>query len=146
VKLHEILDGHLYQRGRADHLDKDVKLTVLEEHDIDYIVNLWKPDPDFIDVPGLTYINYPIPDGDTLSNIKLQMLCLLAEGAATHINRTGNAVLVQCHAGRNRSGLVSALIVAAISGIPACKALDHVRSRRPGAVDNPFFEAFLRSI
>lgn len=147
MKLHEIVPGHLYQRGRSDHLDGDVKRSVLDENDIDYIINLWsRPDPAFVGVAGLTYINYPIPDGNELSSVKLGLLVDLASGAAFHINATGHAVLVQCHAGRNRSGLLSALIVRELNGCTAAAALDYVRARRPGAVDNPFFEAFLRSI
>lgn len=147
MKLHEIVPGHLYQRGRSDHLDPDVKRSELELHDIDYVINLWsRPDPAFVDVPGLTYINYPIPDGVKLTPTKLQMLASLAAGAAYHINASGKAVLVQCHAGRNRSGLVSALIVKELNGCSGSAALDYVRKARPGAVDNPFFEAFLQAI
>lgn len=147
MKLHEIVDGHVYQRGRTDELHRDIKLAVLEENDIDYVINLWsRADPDLQGIPGVTYIHYPIPDGLELPNVKLQMLTNLASGAAYHILHSGHAVLVLCHAGRNRSGLLSALIVKELNGCTGQAALEHVRMKRPGAVDNPFFEQFLRSL
>lgn len=147
VKLHEIVDGHLYQRGRTDELNRDVKLAVLEENDIDYVINLWsRRDADLVDVPGLTYVTYGIPDGTDLSATQLQLLDSLAKGAAAHINRTGKAVLSQCHAGRNRSGFMSALIVRELMGCSGAAALAHVRARRPGAVDNALFAQILEQL
>lgn len=55
----------------------------------------------------------------------------------------GERVLVTCMAGRNRSGLVSALVLQLITGVSGRKALGHVRRMRPSALTNPSFASFL---
>ena len=60
--------------------------------------------------------------------------------------RRGERVLVTCMAGRNRSGLVSALALCRIGGVSGRQALSHVRMMRPTALTNPNFADFLTKL
>lgn len=58
----------------------------------------------------------------------------------------GGRVLTMCNAGRNRSGLLSALIVRELTGLPGAAAMAVVREHRPNAIANPHFERFLEEL
>lgn len=60
--------------------------------------------------------------------------------------RRGERVLVTCMAGRNRSGLVSALALKRLGGMSGHKALRHVQAMRPNALSNPDFAQFLSTL
>lgn len=60
--------------------------------------------------------------------------------------KTGGVVLVTCRLGLNRSGLVSALAARLILRCSGAEALALVRARRPGALSNPGFVAYLASL
>jgi hypothetical protein len=58
----------------------------------------------------------------------------------------GMRVLVTCFAGRNRSGLITALALCKGGGLDPDRAIYAIRmARGPDAFRNPYFEAFLRS-
>ncbi len=72
-----------------------------------------------------------------------------ATAASVHVAtavRGGYRVLVTCHRGLNRSGLVVALTLCNLHDISGRQAMDRVREKRPGALFNPAFAAFLESI
>ena len=141
MKLNPVVPG-LYVRGRSDHMPEDEKASALDTAGVTRIINLWsRADADLADLYGRDYFHYAIPDG-ALNPAKAQVLEVLARGAATII-RTGGAVLVQCHAGRNRSGLMATMIVRYLTGKSGPDALAMVREARPTAVANPAFEAYL---
>ena len=142
MKLNTILPDLLYVRGRSDLLPKEQKLATLREKDIWLIVNLWyKWDDDLLDEPGLAYFNVPIPDG-RLKPQRIAELQRWADFIAERL-RKGLPVLIQCHAGRNRSGLLAAMVVSRYKGITDSEALEYVRQMRPDAVDNAHFERYL---
>ena len=62
----------------------------------------------------------------------------------------GEKVLVTCVAGRNRSGLVTALALCDLFGVSGQEALEIVQSRRRhatgGALENPQFQKLLRRV
>jgi len=60
--------------------------------------------------------------------------------------RSESRVLVTCHRGLNRSGLVVALALRGLKGWSGARALEYVRSKRPGALFNPGFAAYLTSL
>ena len=60
--------------------------------------------------------------------------------------RVGQKVLVTCGQGMNRSGLVVALTLRLLHGWNGDESLRHVRDRRPGALYNPAFAAFLEEL
>ncbi len=73
----------------------------------------------------------------------------IAREAATFVTeyvRSGRNALVTCMAGRNRSGLVSALALHALTGCGGRKATEIVQRRRVGAaaLTNPSFTRVLR--
>jgi len=73
----------------------------------------------------------------------------VASGAAEEVVRRwrrGERVLVTCMAGRNRSGLVSALALRRIGGVSGRQALQHVQMMRPTALTNPNFANFLAAL
>lgn len=84
----------------------------------------WRPIPDasYIDVDGATAV----------ANWVL------------HQRRLGRrGILVHCVAGKNRSGLVAALVVRLVNGCTGADAVTWVRTRRPGALTNPVMERWL---
>jgi protein-tyrosine phosphatase len=48
-----------------------------------------------------------------------------------------------CSAGRNRSALLNALIVAKLLGISGQEAVEYVQRERPNSLANPHFVKFL---
>jgi protein-tyrosine phosphatase len=63
--------------------------------------------------------------------------------AAVH---AGVRVLVTCHQGRNRSGLVSALALRGLTGWPGERCIATVRAARPHALLNQYFLEALRRL
>jgi protein-tyrosine phosphatase len=53
----------------------------------------------------------------------------------------GRRVLVHCHAGKDRTGMLLAVIVAKKEGLPARAAIEKVREVRPLAITAPGWEA-----
>lgn len=142
MKLHRIVPG-LWQRGDTAALDRELKIGHLRARGIDMVINMWLGrDADIADSRTITYVHLPIPDGALPAMAPLEML---AQRAADHI-RAGGGVMVQCHAGRNRSGLMSALIVRALNGVDGHTAMETVRAGRPNALANPHFEAYLEAL
>lgn len=143
MKIHEIIPGSLYQRGRFDKWTKERKLAELAELKIDVVANLIRiPDEDICGPDGVEYYMLPIADGkikdgDLLNRLATRLLQRILEG---------HKVLVHCNAGRNRSGLLSALIVRKYFKISGREALNYVRERRPEAVANPHFEEYLEGL
>jgi len=141
----EILPGRLYQRGKLHpRFDVDQKVRGLTYYGITHAVALAPPQPDpdlvdFDDVGLFGYTHFPIPDG------RLKTGAQMIELAHELVMEEG-CVLTMCNAGRNRSGLLSALIVRELRCVTGSEALDYVRHHRPEALANEHFEAFLRSL
>jgi protein-tyrosine phosphatase len=73
----------------------------------------------------------------------------VAETAAirvAHHLRRGRNVLVSCHMGLNRSGLISALALVKATGMSGRDAMKIVQSQRRMALVNPWFVRYLVSI
>lgn len=140
--VYEILPGQLYQRGKLHHYTLEPKMAGILRYGITRIVALAPPvpDPDLVGWDG--FLNFPIPDGRLKNRLAiLALACDLAAGI-----EDGGCVLTMCNAGRNRSGLLSALIVRELSGISGAAAMEVVRLHRPRAIANPNFEEFLESL
>lgn len=141
--VYEILPGQLYQRGKLHNTPIDKKLAGLCYYGITYSVALAPrlPDEDLQLSAGMYgYLHKPIPDGRLVEDL-LPISMQMAEEI-----RHGGKVLTMCNAGRNRSGLLSALIVRELTGLPGYAAMNVVRHHRPRAIANPHFEEFLRSL
>lgn len=63
------------------------------------------------------------------------------------LHREGRRILITCMAGRNRSGIVTALLLRKILGVTSDQAIEMVRAARgPHALSNPTFVRYLKSI
>jgi len=144
--VYEILPGQLFQRGKLHGLSDKVKVAGLNYYGIttsvalaptrrDEFLALWLDEGHF-------YIHTPMADGVLRSEVHLQQL---AKRMATKIE-AGERVLTMCNAGRNRSGLLSALIVRELGSIPGAAAMKIVRDARPNAIANPHFVKFLEGL
>lgn len=141
MKLHEIIPGKLYQRGEFQ--NHAGRVALLRAKNIHVIVSMYgEPDP-VLQGNGFTYIHLPIPDGK-LDDPKPLLDAALR--AYRMMRLMDCAALVHCHAGRNRSGLVSALIVRHVLKCTGAEARRLVQHRRPNALANPHFCAYLDSL
>ncbi|MEX2246201.1 MAG: hypothetical protein WEC75_05895 [Dehalococcoidia bacterium] len=87
----------------------------------------------------LVYVRWPIDDA-TVPHVPT--LLGLAQTGAEFIE-AGGVVVSMCQMGRNRSGLLSALIVMRCEGMSGAEAVRFVRERCPEALGNDAFVAFL---
>ena len=138
--VYEIIPGKLYQRGKFAKLD--YKLEALAELGVDIVVALaGKPDPD---MAGLfAYYFFPIADSNMGLEQNVEELVHLSIVICQYLHRDHTA-LVHCNAGRNRSGLLNALIAKHYFGISGEDALNLVREIRPNAIATKAFEDFLK--
>jgi hypothetical protein len=58
----------------------------------------------------------------------------------------GDRVLITCHAGLNRSGLITALVLRHAYGLSGRQAVAAVRAARPQALGNAYFRAYLEGL
>lgn len=134
-----LLDGRLWQGGCPVDFDS------LGEIGIDTVVDVADADAHAPAgaVDGLTYLKCPLVDGDDIPDpvLTLALARLVAE-----LVRAGRRVLVHCTFGRNRSGLLVALVVREVLGVPGADALTYVQQRRERAVNNEGFAAWLQSL
>jgi len=99
--------------------------------------------PGSVDFPGVTVVHAPNnDDGSPITKGQWQTAVQAAELVARRV-RGGERVLVTCAAGRNRSGLVSALALHMLTGISGAEAARIVKARRPNALTNRWFMAAL---
>jgi hypothetical protein len=139
MKVNTILADAIYVRGRSDHLSAADKTLTIEMLGITHVVNLWKRADTDLQGSGVEYWHMPMADGRTVPHWVLERAQDLADAITHH----GARVLIQCHAGRTRSGLLAAAVLWALTGKSGESCLDYVRTMRPDAVDNDDFETWL---
>lgn len=91
------------------------------------------------DYPGVAVVHAPMLD---IFHVPAGTATRAAAAAAEHYRR-GATVFTACHQGRNRSGLISALILRELGFGDGRECADRVRSRRPGALTNTVFYRWL---
>lgn len=91
----------------------------------------------------LIYLKCPLVDHDTVPDPALTLR--LADLVAGLI-ADGRTALVHCTFGRNRSGLMTTLVVRRLLGLGGAEALQYVQQRRRGTVNNAAFAAWLKSL
>lgn len=69
-----------------------------------------------------------------------------ARNTAITMLSMGYTTIIHCMAGRNRSGLIGALVLQHFENLSGPEALERVRELRPRSVDNIHFEEFLMSL
>jgi len=116
---------------------------VLVQHGVDTIIDL----DGEIDAGVPTehnhclYIYFPIFDDD-LPNLK-KLHAIASLGAS--MVESGHCVLSHCGMGFNRSALVAGLILNKL-GMPGPAIVERLRERRPGALFNEVFAAYIGSL
>lgn len=118
--LHPVIKGELYRAGQ---LSPAALRRAVVDHGIRSIINLrGASDADWYRAEraaahglGLAYINYPISSRRILSQDQARDILEILRTAP-------KPVLVHCAAGADRTGLVSALYVAAIARLPEAVA------------------------
>jgi protein-tyrosine phosphatase len=137
----------LYQVDDAAHLFISPVIedwSFLADHRIDTVIDLEGGlDIGVPTVPNqYLYVYFPIHDDDDLPNLdKLRAIALL--GAS--LVRAGHRVLSHCGMGYNRSALVAGLILHEL-GLSGPEVVAQLRARRPGALFNEHFAAYLASL
>ena len=116
---------------------------LLSEHQVDTIIDL---DADIDEgVPTVPnqclYIYFPIFDEDLPNLDKLNAIGDLGARIVT----AGHRVLSHCGMGFNRSALVAGVILHKL-GMPGPEIVQRLRERRPGALFNDCFAAYLQSL
>lgn len=91
--------------------------------------------------PEVTTLLCPMDD-NRLSAREAQQAHEMARRVVA-MHGAGHRILVTCAAGRNRSGLVSALALRLLTGCTGLKAREMVQRGRPNALTNPWFAAYL---
>jgi protein-tyrosine phosphatase len=111
---------------------------------IDVVADLGDADamaePD--EIEGVSFLKYPFQDGELPDLVVLTGLVATLSEAI----REGRRVLVHCGWGRNRSGLVVALVLRELLDLDGPTAARSVRERRHRALNNPTFAAYLESL
>ena len=89
----------------------------------------------------MLYVYFPIFDEDLPDLARLDAVAMLG----TRLLESGQRVLSHCGMGFNRSALVAGLILVQ-RGMKGADAVVRIRSRRPGALFNETFAAYLESL
>ena len=117
----------------------------MRELGIDVVLDLADAEahPPASEIEGLLYLKCPLVDHDVLPDPGLTLrLATLVAGLV----QDGHRALVHCTFGRNRSGLMTTLVVRELLGLSGADALAHVRARRDNVANNAVFEEWLRSL
>lgn len=85
----------------------------------------------------IVFLHWPFVDGP----LPDRSSCELVAGTVVAALRVGWTVLVHCQEGRNRSGLIVALVVRQIAGCSGADAVELVRSRRYSLSNREFVAA-----
>lgn len=143
LKVNEIIPDKLYQRANFYKYSKAQKLEFLEHYGIDIVVALWGDGDSEIEHELWDYVYWPVPD----SKVKIpEGIPELAKELAQDI-REGYTVLSHCHAGRNRAGLLNALIIYELYGWCGQKIVDYMEERRPNNMtSNQYFLNYVKSL
>jgi len=93
---------------------------------------------------GIRYYNLPIVDND-IPDRDFERSWASAGKEIREALRNGGKVFIHCRGGLGRSGTVAARLLIEL-GMEHGKAIRRVREARPGAVENPLQESYVRSI
>ncbi len=112
----------------------------VEEHGITVVIDLeGEIDRDIPTIPNhILYIYFPIYDEDLPDLAKLHAVARMAASLVA----AGHKVLSHCGMGFNRSALLAGLILRYL-GMSGPEVVSHLRQRRPGALFNEVFAAYL---
>lgn len=145
IGSHPPVPGHRCSTHTTEERARSVDLA---KHGFDFLVLCaieYQPAADAF--PGVEVHHAPFDD-DAAGLSEWQWQTAVEAAARTvDANRRGRRCLVTCFEGRNRSGLVTALALAGLSGCTPGQACDLIRERRgPAALSNPAFRGLLQRV
>jgi protein-tyrosine phosphatase len=132
--------------GRAGPQLEPWSIMELRSAGFDAVLNLSEHPSDFtaLEAAGMEARWVPLPT-DVPPTREAEEKCVEALPAAlafvTAQRSRGRRILVHCHAGKDRTGMLLALLLAKEEGIPADAAIRRVREVRPLAITAPGWEA-----
>ena len=137
MPITEILDGALWQSDTDAHIFAKMRARNIAPA---IVIDLQEfPAPETPLDAAISYVHWPIDDGPVPDR---ETLAALVEAACVFIEH-GGRVVTMCAQGRNRSGLVSALIVCGVRRVGGAEAVRHVRRKIPEALSNEEFVEWL---
>jgi protein-tyrosine phosphatase len=142
MKLIEIWPGQIYQRGEFRKLPLAEKLARMADRGINMVLNVSpRNDAELAQAMGYRYRHTHIADSAhaDFEAVELAVVWALNGLTATPENR----LLVHCHAGRNRSSLLSAILLMELHGLSGIEAVAHLRKVRPNALATGAFVDYL---
>jgi protein-tyrosine phosphatase len=117
----------------------DLILTLVEPQELESLQ--LESLPGHLTIIARQWLNLPIPDYG-IPAADAPVAALLAQLAAAM--QDGSAVLIHCHGGRGRSGMMAARLLS-LAGIAPAEAVATVRAARPGAIETAAQEAWVAS-
>ena len=141
TKLYPIIPDKLYQSARTHNLSSYEKQILVKQYKIDLIVNLWHTaDEEMAGIVRGGYIHRYLPDGKTPVFDELERIADIV----TPLIQKGTVVLSHCYGGRNRSGLLNAIIVMRLFHCDGEAAYRYIRYCRPNSLVNERFANWLK--
>ena len=128
--------------ARTHTLTDDQCVDLVNRHELTAVINLWHTPDQRVAKMVDWYECMPLPDGQ-ISERMAHCLETLADDVAAEVRR-GGRVLMHCWGGRNRSGLLAALVLTRLERITGSQAYDRVRAVRRGALVNLHFANYLK--
>ncbi|WP_285697434.1 hypothetical protein [Actinomadura sp. NBRC 104412] len=130
------MGGHYYRDAAG------LRAPVVVGSEFDLVISLYTREGHGPD-GGVEHRCVEVPDGPLTAD-QIESICALAESAATAVG-AGRRVLVRCHSGYNRSGLVAAQALINL-GYGTDDAIFLIRYRRSKwALNNPLFVDYLNT-
>lgn len=135
--IHNLAQGSYPNPPTEAFRDFDVLVLCAEEHQ-----------PRIQCPPGKYVFKIPLDD-DIYNQVPPEVVSILLQNAhdiGTYL-QAGQRVVTTCHQGRNRSGLMTALLLMNTYGMKAADAIRLIRDKRDkDALCNPMFEQLLLGI
>lgn len=140
MKLHNIYDNRLFQRGRFDKFD--FRALRLKEFGITHVINLCPVKDNHLSaiMPMDTYLHVPIPDSEHFDRVTVERAVRFGVAAL----KSGGNVLSHCNAGRNRSALINGCLLMDHFGFDWAMAIEIIQIARPNSLANIHFQTYLR--
>lgn len=141
MRVYEIIPQQLYQSARTHDLTVIERVDMVEKYKLNVVVNLWHT-PD-ISMTHLVehYIFEYFPDG---KGADIPKMLKVADKVATLLDSPYEGIaLVHCWGGRNRSGLLNAMILMKLYGWDGAFCYEYIRTMRPNSLVNETFAKWL---
>jgi len=145
IGSHPSYPGHRCDRHTTE---ANARTPDLAQHGFTFMVLCAQEhQPDARHYPGVVVHHAPFDDDSNGITPAHLQIAVDAAAKTVQAHERGHRCLVTCFEGRNRSGLVTALALSALAGIPAARAGEIVRDRRGlAALTNPAFRGLLSRV